>query len=235
MTEQTANTVHVVLLSLSEPDDKTYKQFYDAASDERRWKADRYRRHDDAVRCIMAEALVRYVYASTGKRTEAPEFVYPPRGKPYLQNDRAFHFSVSHTGMLAAVGYAEGEIGIDLEQIDRPLDRKSIADSVFTAEEQAYVFELPDEQTCSLRFAELWTAKESYLKYLGCGFCKNPLSFSVDLKNKSVHEKECGTVPRITLLGDRLPENYYLTVCGNIRSLSLKFVTYRSVMDVILK
>lgn len=232
MTGQMPTEAHIILLDLHDLNGTIYKRFYKAASDERRRRADRYRRQEDSVRCIMAEALVRYAYHSRSSKT--PEFVYPPQGKPYLQNDRSFCFSVSHTGTFIAVGYADSNIGIDIEQIDRPLDRKSIADSVFTPEEQAYVFEPSDDQTCLLRFAELWTAKESYLKYLGIGFRKSPLSFSVDLKSRTVCEKEHENASWITLLGYRLPENYYLTVCGTIRNVSLKFITYRSIMDVIL-
>lgn len=56
----------------------------------------------------MAEALVRYVYHSAGRDHRSPEFVYPPRGKPYLKNDGAFHFSISHTDSYAFVGYSRG-------------------------------------------------------------------------------------------------------------------------------
>ena len=225
----------VFLLNLYDLDDTVCRQFYEAVSPERRRKANRYRIHDDAVRCVMSEALVRYVYHHIRKKKEPPEFVYPPRGKPYLKNDPAFHFSVSHTGMFAAVGYADSEIGIDIEQINRPLDRESIAGSVFTLEEQAYVFEPLNELMCMLRFTEMWTAKESYLKYLGCGFRKSPLSFSVDMKTGTVHEKVSGIVPGITVLGKRLPEDYCLTACGSIGDISLEWINDRSIMDVILK
>lgn len=233
MMKPASQTVKIVILQLNGMNDTIYKQFYGMVSAERRRRADRCRRQEDAVRCIMAEALVRYAYHS--RSSESPVFMYPPNGKPYLQNDRSFHFSVSHTGMLVAVGYADSEIGIDIEQIDRPLDRKSIAGLVFTPKEQAYVFGASDGQTRFLRFTELWTAKESYLKYLGTGFSKSPLSFSVDLKSRTVHEQEGGTVPGITFLGERLLARCYLTACGNIGSMSLELKTYRAIMDIILQ
>lgn len=229
------NTVQVFLLNLQEIDDTVYRQSYETVSQKRRLRADRYRRHEDALRCVMSEMLVRYVYHHIRKGTQSPEFVYPLRRKPYLLNDQSFHFSVSHTGRFIAVGYAQGEIGIDIEQINRPLNRKSIAASVFTPEEQAYIFGTSKEPICNLRFAELWTAKESYLKYLGCGFSKSPLSFSVNLENKTVYEKESGIVPEIAILGNRLTKDYYLTACGNIGNLFLEFVTYHSIMDVVIK
>lgn len=229
------NTAQVFLLNLHSMDDMVYRQFYEAVSPKRRLRADRYCRHEDALRCVMSEMLVRYVYHHIRKGTQSPEFVYPLHEKPYLSNDRSFHFSVSHTGMFLAVGYAQGEIGIDIEQINRPLNRKSIAASVFTPEEQAYIFGTSKEPIWILRFAQLWTAKESYLKYLGCGFRKSPLSFSVNLENKTIYEKESGIVPEIAVLGNRLTEDYYLTACGTIGNLSLEFVTYHSIMDILVK
>lgn len=228
-------TARVFLLDLQDFDDTVYRQFYGAVSSTRRQRADRYYRYEDAKRCVMSEALVQYVYRSVRKDIRPPEIVYPFRGKPYVANDENFHFSVSHTGMFVAVGYAKEEIGIDIEQVNRPLDRKSIAASVFTQEEQRYIFSAPEEQVRLLRFAKLWTAKESYLKYLGRGFGKSPLSFSVDLTDKTIYEKERGTVPGIAVLGRYLPGDYYLTACGNIGKVSIDFMTYRSIMDVILQ
>lgn len=229
------DTARVFLLNLRDIDDIAYRRAYNAVSPARQQRADRYHRYEDALRCVMSEILVRYAYQYIGAYAGSPQIVYPPRGKPYLSNDTAFHFSVSHTGMFVAVGYAEGELGIDIEQADRPLDRKQIAASVFTPEEQSYVFGTFKEQESDLRFTKLWTAKESYLKYLGCGFGKSPLSFSVDLKDQTIHEKERGIVKGITVFGRQLPEDYYLAVCGGIRKVSIEFIRYCSIRDLILQ
>lgn len=223
----------VFLLNLYNFDDTAYRQCLEKVSVQRRERAERYCRQGDRVRCVMSELLVRYVYHSIQKNKKLPEFVYPPYGKPYLAGDPAFRFSVSHTGMYVAVGYAEEELGIDVEQIDRSLDRKAIAASVFTKREQAYIFGAVGEQTCMLRFAQLWTVKESYLKYLGCGFRKSPLSFSVDPNNKTISENETGAVLDITFINKPLSKHYYLTVCGKIKELFIEDVAYTAIMDVI--
>lgn len=212
-----------------------YRQCYKMVSPMRQQRADRYYRYEDALRCVMSEVLVRYVYQYIRNLEELPQIVYPHRGKPYLSNDEAFHFSVSHTGMFVAVGYAEGEIGIDIEEVNRSLDRKSIAASVFTPKEQAYVFQESEKETSHLRFTKIWTAKESYLKYLGCGFQKSPLSFSVDLSTRTISERKSGLVQGIAVCGKQLPEDYYLTACGNIEEISIEFIRHHSVMDVILQ
>lgn len=225
----------VFLLNLKDVDTFVYRQFYEVVSSERRQRADRYYRYEDALRCVMSEALVQYVYCSIRKNTKVPKIIYPHKGKPYLANDEKFHFSVSHTGMYVAVGYAEHGIGIDIEQVNRSLDRKSIAASVFTKEEQTYIFSAQEEQVRRLRFAKLWTAKESYLKYLGWGFGKSPLSFSINPTDKTIYEKESGVIPELAVYSKVLPENYYLTVCGNLGEVTMNYTTYRSIMDVILQ
>lgn len=229
------DTAKIFLLNLQDVDNTVYRQFYKMVSPMRQQRADRYHRYEDALRCVMSEILVRYVYQYIGAYAGSPQIIYPTRGKPYLANDAAFHFSVSHTGMFVAVGYAKGEIGIDIEQVNRSLDRKSIAASVFTPEEQAYVFQGAEKQTSDLRFTKLWTAKESYLKYLGCGFHKSPLSFSVDLRDQTVYEKESGIVQGLTVCGQYLPGDHYLTACGNIKEISTEFIRHHSVIDIILQ
>lgn len=243
--EARQEAAQVFLYNLHDLEEAVYPLFYQAVTSKRQERADRYYRKEDAIRCVMSEVLVRYVYHHIRNDKNLPDIVYPSQGKPYLSNDRGFHFSVSHTGDYVAVGYAPGEIGIDIEQINRPLNRKSIAISVFTPEEQAYVFGTYGEKEISetsfseegdlLRFAKLWTAKESYLKYLGCGFGKSPLSFFVNPEAGTICEKESGIVPGITVLGNRLSEDYYLTVCAGIKRISLEFVTYHSMKNVILQ
>jgi len=217
MKKYSAAPVRVILLDLRGLDGTAYRMFYEAASEERRRRADRYLRQEDAVRCIMAEALVRYAYAGTGKRPDPFEIVRTPQGKPYLKQDDRFHFSISHTGSWAAAACAGEEIGMDVEQIHRPVDRRTVADAVFTPEERAWIFSPHDETVQRLRFAELWTAKESYLKYIGTGFRKSPLKVKVDPVGKRI----AGTDAVLT--GMVLPQDCYLTVCGRTGAAEVEF------------
>lgn len=239
MTESTAAAARVVLLNLRGLDDAVYRPFYESASDERRRRADRYLRHEDAVRCIMAEALLRYAYSETGKSLDLSGLVRTPQGKPYLKNDRNFHFSISHTGNYAAIACAGYEIGMDIEQIDRPLDRRRIAETVFTPEESAYIFSQaicsqaifsPSEEAVQrLRFAELWTAKESYLKYIGTGFRKSPLSVRIDPVGKRIADAD------VVLTGFHLQEGCYLTVCAAVGGAEIEYTEVSVLKKVLLE
>ena len=229
MTGSTAAAARIVLLNLRDLDDAVYRQFYESASDERRRRADRYLRHEDAVRCIMAEALLRYAHSQTGKRLDFSGLACAPQGKPYLKNDRNFHFSISHTGNYAAVACAGSEIGMDIEQINRPLERRRIAEVVFTSEEGTYVFSSSDEAVQRLRFAELWTAKESYLKYLGTGFRRSPLSVRIDPIGKRIADAD------VVLTGFHLPEDCYLTVCAAVGEVEIEYTEVSVLKKILLQ
>lgn len=89
-----------------------------------------------------------------------------------------------------------------MQQMLPDVKTEELAKRFFTADEQAYLFEQP-EQT-ALRFYQVWTGKESYLKYLGTGLKKSLTSFSV-------------LDPEIArLLQFRyLPDGYCVSLCSN--------------------
>ena len=145
----------------------------------------------------MAEEIKRFVsgsladYLSLAGR-EVPETLIRggqpalrkgPHGKPYLEGPglEGVYFSLSHTRGHAIVCFSEGEIGADCENMDARrsgLSRyEGIAGRCFTEDERGYIaFGQQDE---TLRFFEIWTAKEAYMKYTGKGFAEGISSFSV--------------------------------------------------------
>jgi len=219
--------IRVILLDISDIRNEMYKEFYNSASQERRKKAERYMRHEDAVRCIMSEALVRYAYMGTGKSAEHFCFAHTAYGKPYLKDDTGFRFNISHSGKYVAAACSQIEVGIDIEQINRTLDRRMIADTVFTPEEKAYIFSSEDDKLQRLRFAELWTAKESYLKYIGTGLKKSPLTVSTDIPEKRIVGTEA------VLTGTKLHDDYYFTVCSNTSKIQIEYTEMSVIKKII--
>ena len=82
-------------------------------------------------------------------------------------------FNVSHTGNYVACALSDEPVGIDIEQM-RPSDQK-IAERFFTLDERAYIS--ANDSTAS--FYEIWTKKESRIKWEGRGLSKPLPSFSV--------------------------------------------------------
>lgn len=119
--------------------------------------------------CQPSAALLRYAAADWGISD------YTVRknlwGKPSLENQPGFHYNITHSGHFAAIAWGETEVGIDLEVIRQRERIPALVRRHFTVPEQKYVF----AQDTLARFYQVWTAKESCLKYLGTGLAK-PLS-----------------------------------------------------------
>ena len=100
-------------------------------------------------------------------------------GKPFLAGLPGFHFNLSHSGDYIACAFSEEEVGLDLQEHSRPhTSVVRIARRFFTAAEYEAILALPsgesvtspDNSPCRLAlFYRLWSIKEAYLKYLGCG------------------------------------------------------------------
>lgn len=175
--------------------EKAYPALYAGASAERRQRADRYRRREDALRCLAAGALLRHALGTAEYTTAKGPF-----GKPYIEGNNRFHYNLSHCGSWVVIAFGDSEVGIDVEKICMDPGKESIARRYFTPDEQAYVFE-----TAALapqRFFEVWTGKESYLKYLGTGLHKDLASFSIFAPE-----------PAVRLYHRLLPGGYSLTLC----------------------
>lgn len=96
-------------------------------------------------------------------------------GKPHIKDSEA-DISLSHTSGLAAAALStSGRIGIDAEKIYEK-DPVPLAARFFTASERDLVM----SNGCPpLKFTEIWTKKEAYLKYLGSGLSVPLSSFDV--------------------------------------------------------
>lgn len=144
-----------------------------------------------------------------------PNILYGSSGKPYIENAVNFHYNLSHSGNLVVLGYSDNNIGIDVEKIYMNEGRKQVAEISFTQEELNYLSASLSESEYALRFSKIWTAKESYLKYLGTGLTKSMASFSVDINEGRIKDS-------LFLHNDNLkvenifPEKEYcISVCSN--------------------
>lgn len=96
------------------------------------------------------------------------------KGKPYFPNCKDIGFSVSHSGKYIVCALTNGNVGIDIEQKNRFADESEeqfsqrlckIAQRFFHPQEVDFVKSDPN-----VRFYEVFTAKESYVKLTGTGF-----------------------------------------------------------------
>ncbi len=124
-----------------------------------------------------AGALLRETLEADSYIVEGPlQLEYLCYGKPYLE-DRARHFSISHSGDLVACIVDCREVGIDIEKI-RPVNPR-IAERILNEEEQAELSAVSEEERDEA-LIRIWTRKESVAKCLGGGIFRNPKELPMD-------------------------------------------------------
>lgn len=92
-------------------------------------------------------------------------------GKPYVAGHPEIHFNISHTDALIVIALSDVEVGVDVQTELCP--NTKIIKRFFTAKECDYVYS--DDKNIAMRFAEIWTKKEAYIKCSGIGL-RTPLN-----------------------------------------------------------
>jgi 4'-phosphopantetheinyl transferase len=142
-------------------------------SEDERSRHARFRFEHDRDQFLVAHALTRCVLSELAGITPSElEFSVGEHGRPELAGPGcalAWRFNLSHTRGLVACGVALGsDIGVDAEYIDREVALLGVAKHVFSEREIAGLESLSGAEQ-RLRFFELWTLKEAYVKAIGKG------------------------------------------------------------------
>jgi 4'-phosphopantetheinyl transferase len=128
----------------------------------------RDRRDFAAAHALLRDRLSQY----GGVDPAAWTFDTAPGGKPFIvsaSGEPALAFNLSHTrGFVACVIAAAGDLGIDVESVGRALDGRRIAERYFSTSECDWL-DACDARERDIRFIELWTLKEAYIKAIGRG------------------------------------------------------------------
>ena len=89
------------------------------------------------------------------------------RGRPFFPGREA-DFSIAHSGSIIAVSRVKGgnlRTGCDVEQVRPRANMGEIAGDFFSASERKFIFS--GDELNAIRFYEIWTLKECYLKLRG--------------------------------------------------------------------
>lgn len=93
-----------------------------------------------------------------------PPILIHPRGKPHFVGD-PLHFSISHTPRHVFCVLSDRPVGIDAEELDRPIDLRLAGKILSPAEYRRFCL-CSDRRLALLRF---WVLKEALVKYSGEG------------------------------------------------------------------
>lgn len=189
--------------------DSKYQYFLKKICEKTQQKIDRFHFEDDKKRSLYGEILVRYF---VGKIYSIPnhqiKINYDQNGKPYLDSFSGIHFNISHSGDWVMCAVDDVPIGIDIEQIQK-IDT-TIARHFFTPSEYRQI--IVEESGVDF-FYQLWTLKESYVKYKGLGLGIPFDSFEFDISGNSPVLYSDDVKPPF-FISHMFKKNYYLALCS---------------------
>ena len=169
--------LHLWRIDLADGADGPY---WDCLSEDEVTRAQRYRFDRDRTRFVQSRGSLRHILSRYLNRPPAAiTFTYGPHGKPSCTPNLSFN--LSHSGNTALCALARHRrVGVDVEQY-RPITHfSSLARRCLSEAELPAVMHLPEAQQ-QATFLQYWTAKEAYLKAIGCGLTQSLTSVTLQL------------------------------------------------------
>ncbi len=198
-------------INITDINNDNYQLLRNAVSEERRIRADRFHFINDSKRSVCAELLLQYSLFQAVGRLVKRVIVYNEFGKPFMNHMYGFSYNLSHSGKWVAIAYGSTEVGIDIEEIQT--GKEDIADKLFTEEEKSFIYTVTGKERTK-RFTQIWTLKESYIKYLGTGLSTRLNSFSVNALDGVVTNQNGKIQKKLRLKSYLFDTDYYLSVCS---------------------
>ncbi len=166
--------IRVYVCQIERIEEKLFDQFLSFLSKERQEYILRFRHYEDRLRSLIG-SLLQHMELAKQLQCEPLELKYQVNefGKWELENNELY-FNLSHAGQYAVCAISDRPVGIDIEQmVSRDF---SIFQSVWTEREKK-LFQVHNMED----FYDLWTAKESYVKWLGTGLATDLQTMSIEL------------------------------------------------------
>jgi 4'-phosphopantetheinyl transferase len=175
--------VHIWYRVLEGFADGRYADAWAVLTPDERARAARFVHADVRETFVCAHGLLRTVLSAyTGVAPASLEFVAGASGKPALAPGWGdVQFNLSHaTGLVACVVSRE-PVGVDVEWLDRQVPALDLATRFFSPPEVSWLTRAPEDER-HVRFLELWTLKEAYVKGIGTGLSHrlDTFGFSLD-------------------------------------------------------
>lgn len=197
-----------------------------------REKIGRLKFTNDRKRSLGGQLLVRYALIRD-KQFPKSQLLFDTykNGKPFCKNYPMVHFNVSHSGLWVICAVSDSPIGIDIEKISNA--DMQVAERFFTKYEYEYLQQQGKNKAEA--FYQLWTLKESYLKYTGDGLSVPLNSFGFVFEDEKIRFFGSQT-GKICFLSQKVFDNYYLSVCTQKmhKELLIEQVTIEKIQEYLL-
>lgn len=178
-------------------------------SKKQRNRIEEFRFIKDVKRSLYGEILVRHLICQK-LHLKSGNIIIERNlyGKPYLKGCPTFKFNLSHSGDWVVCLISHCEVGVDIEKIASANLR--IAERFFKRIEYEALLEEPKNEW-QKKFCHIWTAKESYIKYIGKGLSVPLNSFEVKEIKSAEYEVDidkCCIIKTIDIFPD-----YSISIC----------------------
>lgn len=185
-----------------------------------------FQNNKDKIRSLLGMILVIY-HVRKNEKCKFSDLTFQTNefGKPEC-NLHDFYFNISHSGNYVICACSTQQIGVDIEQMN-PLDHK-IAKHFFCSQEYKEISKAMNRTEC---FYKYWTAKESYVKYIGKGLLISLNSFCVsfDMENGRVN----GIIGPV-IYSKKIANDYMLSICTEVPELiKTIYITKQDVLKLI--
>lgn len=148
--------------NMSEED---FQKYYLLMTTQKQNRVNRLKNEIDRKRTVAGEMLTRKAISELCNISEEKiKFNVDSYGKPFVVN-LSVEFNISHSGDMVVCAVDDSPVGIDIEQI-RNVDL-NICKHICTEKEMKYIYE--NDKNSTIRFFEVWTLKEAYIKKIGKG------------------------------------------------------------------
>lgn len=169
--------MELIILRVEETEgfEQDYRKYVKYISEERTLRIERIRSEKQKIVSLLTELLIRLNAMKTlGLKNDHITIRLGEHGKPCLEGNPHYHFSVSHAGSFIAFISDFCPVGVDIENSSR--GNADIAKRFFTENEYKKIY---CQSPAAYTFPEVWTRKEAYVKLVGTGLSHGLNTFDV--------------------------------------------------------
>jgi 4'-phosphopantetheinyl transferase len=194
-------------------DDSLFESLQQLVSEQRKQRAGRFLRREDACRSIAGEALARYGIALMEQVPLSEiRFTTNEQGKPSPCLPCKAQFNISHSGSWVLCAVDGLPVGVDVERIHN-VD-KDISKRFFSRHEHDALSALSEDGKKE-RFFEYWTCKESYIKAIGKGLSCPLDAFTILFEKGHIEMEMDRGLPRMFFRQYDLGPGYKCALCAS--------------------
>ena len=186
-------------------DPALFQKYYETQPLWRREKIDALRRLPDKIQSLGAGILLQKALPGS----DLNQIRFGENGKPFLSGRDDIFFSISHSEKKVVCAFSDRPVGADIEKRFH-FDSDLIHHVYLDSETEYITANFPDPDAA---YTDLWTIKESLMKYLGTGLSLDPRDIRIDLAppvTAYCKSADCAGLS-FTLLGG---DDYSLAVCS---------------------